>query len=152
MRYPPEVPRAARRAPAPAPGLAAAPAPGLAARHATPDIAPSRRVLPPALALAGFAAAILAAGCLTALAPAIRPVAHHDHLRPADRRDACLACHDLESAMAARMAAMPSAARADHAAAMMDGGGAPLVADWMADDPRECLECHRLRRPWGQRP
>lgn len=103
-----------------------------------------------ALALALAAAVGLASGCLRALAPSIRRADHHEHLTRDDRRDACLACHDLESAMAAAMAAMPPEARAAHTEAMMAGdGGAPLVQDWMAEDPRECLACHRLREPRG---
>lgn len=108
------------------------------------------RVWATLLALAAVSGLI--AGCLRALAPSIRRADHHGHLAPDDRRDACLACHDLESVMAAQMAAMAPEARAAHAEAMMAGdGGAPLVQDWMAEDPRECLACHRLREPRAAR-
>ncbi|MEZ4383212.1 MAG: hypothetical protein R3A79_17930 [Nannocystaceae bacterium] len=56
--------------------------------------------------------------------------------------------------MAARMAKMPPEALERHMQAMNEGqerGDPPLVQDWMIEDARGCLECHRLRTPRAQR-
>ena len=56
--------------------------------------------------------------------------------------------------MAKRMAAMEPDELTRHMEAMTagtDNGDAPLVQDWMVEDPRGCLECHRLRIPRAER-
>jgi hypothetical protein len=97
------------------------------------------------LAVTAGLALLLAAGCLTALAPNIRARDHHRGVRPGARRGECLSCHELESAMTRRMAAMDPQHLEAHTAEMMASGAAPLVQDWMVRDRRDCLDCHQLR-------
>jgi len=97
------------------------------------------------LAATAGLAVLLAAGCLTALAPNIHARDHHSAVRPSARRGECLSCHELESSMARRMAAMDPQHLESHTAEMTASGAPPLVQDWMARDPRGCLDCHQLR-------
>jgi hypothetical protein len=85
-------------------------------------------------------------GCLSAYAPAIVPRDHHEGLLASDG-GACMSCHELESAMAEHMRGMDEATLAEHVEAMATSDDPPLVQDWMIEDPRGCLECHRLRAP-----
>ncbi|MCB9749319.1 MAG: hypothetical protein H6713_04840 [Myxococcales bacterium] len=84
-------------------------------------------------------------GCIATLAPNVRARDHHASLEPRSTWDDCSACHELESVMAHRLEHMSPRARAGAEAQAMRGGGAPLVRDWMAEEPRGCLDCHRLR-------
>ncbi|MCA9657406.1 MAG: hypothetical protein KC486_03620 [Myxococcales bacterium] len=71
-----------------------------------------------------------------------------------DGGQSCLTCHELESSMAKRMAAMEPDELTRHMEAMsagQEGGDPPLVQDWMVKDPRGCLDCHRLRIPRATR-
>jgi len=111
-----------------------------------------RDVLPRSLSSAALVLAAIS-GCLSAYAPPIAPVDHHASVEAADGRggDGCLDCHELESSMAERMRTMDAQALAQHMEAMEASDDAPLVQDWMIEDPRGCLECHRLRPPKGAR-
>ncbi|MCB9703582.1 MAG: hypothetical protein H6711_16935 [Myxococcales bacterium] len=99
------------------------------------------------LALAALAGTT--AGCLASFAPPIRPVDHHAGIEADAGRQSCLACHDLESTMAARMRGMTGDALAAHLEAM--ASEPPLVQDWMVEDRRSCVDCHRVRAPHGRR-
>jgi hypothetical protein len=79
------------------------------------------------LALAG------SLGCLPVFGPDLRPRGHHAGLESGTPRDGCMGCHVDEHQ------AIASGVDEDHPAP------APIVADWMLEDPRECVTCHRLR-------
>lgn len=100
------------------------------------------------LALAAIAGSL--SGCLAAYAPAIVPRDHHEGLAAGDG-GACMGCHELESAMAEHMRGMDEATLAAHVEEMATSDDPPLVQDWMVEDPRGCLDCHRLRTPRGAR-
>lgn len=87
------------------------------------------------------------AGCLSAYAPAITPRAHHSGIDIIDGDDSCMSCHELESSMAERMSTMDPAMLGRHLEAMETSDDPPLVQDWMVEENRGCLACHRLRSP-----
>lgn len=90
------------------------------------------------------------AGCLATLGPDIsRGDAHHEDADPHGGRRQCLACHELESSMATRMESMSQTELAMHMEEMAAAHGAPLVQDWMAQDQRDCVLCHKVRAPTG---
>ncbi|MCA9691981.1 MAG: hypothetical protein KC636_20435 [Myxococcales bacterium] len=98
------------------------------------------------LALIGAASlAVAGLGCLASFAPSLRARGPHEHLRTGDEAALCMGCHEQESAAAHRLAQLAPAERERAIAAAMAGEGAPLVRDWMIEDPRGCLECHALR-------
>ncbi len=124
---------------------------GLVLAHpkpATTTIA-GRRGAGLALCLLALALSGATLGCITTLAPNVRARGHHESLEARARWDDCSACHEQESVMAHRLSRMSPRARAAAEAQAARGGGAPLVRDWMVDDARGCLECHKLkeRRP-----
>lgn len=92
-------------------------------------------------------AMVLAIGCITALAPDIRREAHHGGMTRRSNGGACLKCHEVESAMAARMKKMTAT---EMAASMRPDGviRPPLVGDWMVEDRRGCVGCHVVKEPW----
>ena len=96
--------------------------------------------------IAGTLVFAAASGCLSAYAPAIVPRDHHEGLQQNDG-GACMSCHELESAMAEHMKTMDGATLAAHIEEMATSDDPPLVQDWMIEDSRGCLECHRLRAP-----
>ena len=68
--------------------------------------------------------------CLPAFAPKLTPDDVHADLSAASEADACMSCHVSESE------------------ALREGpSAAPIVADWMLDEPRGCTDCHALRSP-----
>ena len=97
-----------------------------------------------ALGLLALAVSGMTLGCITTLAPNIRARAHHETLESRARWDDCNACHEQESVMAHRLSHMSPRARAAAEARAARGEGAPLVRDWMVEDDRGCLECHKL--------
>ena len=74
-------------------------------------------------------AAALTSGCLSVYAPSIRTQHHHADLTRSDTADDCLSCHTVQ-----RHSAHQAQPNAD----------APLVKDWMIDDERGSLHCHKL--------
>lgn len=96
---------------------------------------------------AAMVAAFVSASCITALAPDIRREAHHGGATRRSNAGACLKCHEVESAMAARMRRMDRTEMASH---MRPDGviRPPLVADWMVKDRRGCVACHAVKEPW----
>jgi len=104
----------------------------------------ARIVIAGTLVLAALTGSL--SGCLSAYAPAIVPRDHHEGLLASDG-GACMDCHGLESAMAEHMRGMDAATLAEHVEEMATSDAPPLVQDWMVEDPRGCLDCHRLRAP-----
>ncbi len=97
------------------------------------------------VALCTLAAAGVASGCLTTMAPNIRARDYHRELTVRDADDECLICHEAELAAQRRLMAMTQERRQESMDWMMRDGGAALVAQWMIDDPRGCQGCHLLR-------
>lgn len=108
---------------------------------------------PWAIARAASLALIAATlACLPAFAPGIRARAHHGGLSSASAADQCMGCHVSEAEALAKMRASPELGEPAQAAAHdlerdPEPEPAPLVADWMIDEPRACVECHRVRVP-----
>ena len=96
------------------------------------------------LAICAFAG--LVTGCITAYAPALRPGDHHAGIDISTPNETCLDCHEPETAAISRLMELPPSARQREMDRMMGQGGATLVAQWMIDDARGCVECHGLRR------
>lgn len=86
-----------------------------------------------------------AGGCITAFAPNIRREEHHTNMTPASTRGDCLACHETESQMTARMKGMSADHLAHHMREMQTIVRPSLVQDWMVKDRRGCVECHRVK-------
>ncbi|MCA9682363.1 MAG: hypothetical protein KC457_09225 [Myxococcales bacterium] len=87
-------------------------------------------------ALVGFAAP----GCLQVFGPDLRARGPHEGLDTtgaADAADRCMDCHLSEAEALAQKLEGPTEA--------------PLVADWMVEEPRSCVTCHVVR-PHGGRP
>ncbi len=95
--------------------------------------------------LAALAMTGVTAGCLTSLAPNIRARDHHQGISATDPDADCLVCHEPEMAAQARLMKMAQTERDAAMDRMMGGGGATLVAQWMIDEPRGCLQCHVMR-------
>lgn len=83
--------------------------------------------------------------CLAAFAPNIRPRKHHASVGHQASDDTCMACHESEASMYRRMQSMARDQHQAHMRAEHTPSMAPLVQDWMLDDPGGCLGCHRLR-------
>lgn len=96
------------------------------------------------LALAGVLG--WTAGCLTTLAPNLGGDSHHAGLTRSSTADTCLACHEPEQEAMTRLRDLPPPARAAEMNEMMSEGGAALVAQWMIEDPRPCVQCHEPSR------
>lgn len=78
------------------------------------------------VALVGFATP----GCLRVFGPDLRARGPHQGLDTADR---CMDCHISEAEALAQKLEGPTEA--------------PLVADWMVEEPRSCVDCHLVRPP-----
>ncbi|MFO7564646.1 MAG: hypothetical protein R6X02_18530 [Enhygromyxa sp.] len=102
----------------------------------------------------GLVVAILlvvgAIGCLRSFGPNLRPRGVHGELPVASPNETCMGCHESEADALARMRAAgrhPALAPAPAPApASMPELGPPLVADWMVEEPRACIDCHRIRQ------
>ncbi|HGG58040.1 MAG TPA: hypothetical protein ENK31_09625 [Nannocystis exedens] len=108
---------------------------------------PLREGVRPRLMIAAAFVLSATAGCLSAYAPAITARAHHSGIDIIDGDDSCMNCHELESSMAEKMAMMDPATLSQHLETMETSDDPPLVQDWMLEEDRSCLACHRLRNP-----
>ncbi|MGB1016585.1 MAG: hypothetical protein ACPG4T_20780 [Nannocystaceae bacterium] len=79
---------------------------------------------------------------MTTLAPNIRAKGVHDIVTPAATRATCLGCHETEAEAVVRIERL---AHAGKPAPTPGPGDAPLVQDWMAQDKKGCVDCHRVR-------
>jgi hypothetical protein len=84
-------------------------------------------------AVLGVLAVAGALACLPAFGPDLRPRRHHAGIETSASAADCMSCHvDERQAIAIGV-------DEDHPAP------APIVADWMLEDRRECVDCHRVR-------
>ena len=81
-------------------------------------------------------------GCLTTLAPNLRAKGVHDIVTPSASSETCLSCHETGAEALVRMEQL---AHAGKPVLPPREGDAPLVQDWMAEDPRSCVTSHRVR-------
>jgi hypothetical protein len=81
--------------------------------------------------------ALLVLGCLPAFAPNLRARGTHAGLRPETPGETCMSCHvsEHEATLRAPGTRMP----------------APIVADWMLAESRDCVDCHRVHEPRASR-
>lgn len=75
-------------------------------------------------------------GCLRVFGPDLRTVGVHAGVRPGEPRETCMGCHESEADAIVRMREHGPRAEPAHA---------PLVADWMITESRECSVCHVIR-------
>ena len=80
--------------------------------------------------MAALALALATIACLPTFAPKLAPDDVHAGLSATSEAEVCMGCHVSESEA---LRSGPSAA--------------PIVADWMLDEPRECTDCHAIRAP-----
>ena len=78
-------------------------------------------------------------GCLSSFGPDLRPRGVHTELPAQSPNATCMGCHESEADALARMHAEGSSP------ASMSESGPPLVADWMVEESRACVHCHRIR-------
>ncbi len=104
----------------------------------------SERIVVAVLCVAGLLGAG-AGGCITAFAPNIRREEHHTNMTTASTRGDCLGCHETESHMVARMKGMAADDLAQHMREMQTIVRPSLVQDWMVQERRGCVECHRVK-------
>jgi hypothetical protein len=84
-------------------------------------------------------------GCIQVYAPALRRGDHHAGIDMATPDERCFGCHEPETDAMARLMDLSASARQREMDRMMGDGGASLVAKWMVDDPRGCVQCHGIR-------
>lgn len=78
--------------------------------------------------------ALFVLACLPAFAPNLRPRGVHAGLSGASASEECMDCHISEHD--ARLLAAPTSS--------------PIVADWMVEEARRCVDCHRVHEGRGR--